>query len=93
MKCRLNRSLLVAVVFILGAGCATTQSPLIVAAAKGDTDSVRALLARCAEVNAKDNDGYTALSFATYFAYTDTVKVLFAAAVDVNAKDKKGKIA
>jgi len=62
MKCRLNRCLLVAVVFILATACPTTASSLMEAASKGDTEKVQALLAQGADVKAKTNGGGTALS-------------------------------
>ena len=64
MKGRFNLCLLVAIVFILAAGCAPTQMQLFVASGSGHTDTVRVLLAQGADVNAKDNDGTTALMLA-----------------------------
>ena len=93
MKGRLNLCLLVAVVFILAAGCASTQMQLWEASAKGHTDTVKALLEQGADVNAKDNDGFTALMFAARDGQTDTVPALLAKGADVNAKDNDGRTA
>jgi len=41
----------------------------------------------CQGVNAKDNNGWTALMFAAYGGQADRVKALIAAGADVNAKD------
>ncbi|MFX0200286.1 MAG: ankyrin repeat domain-containing protein, partial [Candidatus Hodarchaeota archaeon] len=65
-------------------------SPLMEAASKGDTEKVHALLAKGADVNAKDNDGLTALMRAALQGHTDTVHALLAKGADVNAKDNDG---
>ena len=92
MKCRHIRSILVAVVFIIAAGCAIL-SPLMEASRKGDTDQVQALLAKGADVNAKDNDGFTALMWAAFYDRTETVQALLAKGADVNAKENHGATA
>ncbi len=76
MKCRLNLYLLVAVVFILAAGRPATTSSLIEAASKGDTEKVHALLAKGADVNAKDNKGGTALMAAKREGHKEIVRML-----------------
>jgi len=55
-----------------------------------DTVPVEALLAKGADVNAKDKDGMTALVFAAKFGCTEILKTLLSKGADVNAKDKDG---
>src|ERR1022692_1624019 len=55
------------------------------AAAKGDKDVVELLLAKKADVNARDNDGETPLHRA--LAHQDVAHVLIAKGADVNARD------
>jgi hypothetical protein len=43
-----------------------------------------------ADVNAKDNDGWTALMYAAFSGYTETAEVLIDNGADVNAKDNDG---
>ena len=61
MKCRLYLCLLVAGVAIFAVGRPATASSLIEAASMGDTEKVQILLAQGADVDARDNDGKTAL--------------------------------
>lgn len=93
MKCGIKRCLLVAVVFILAAGCGTTPSSLTRAAWKGDTATVQALLAKGADVNAKTDKGATALVWAATTGHNDTVQALLAHGADVNAKNNTGMTA
>lgn len=51
MKCRPNRCLLLAVVFVLATGGSATASSLMEAATKGDSEKVQALLEKGANVN------------------------------------------
>ncbi len=73
-----------------GAGVTAKDAALIEAARRGDTDSVKALIAAGTDVNAKDKDGKTALMAASN---ADCVKALIAAGVDVNAKNNNGETA
>ena len=94
MKWRVNRYLLVGVVFILAAGSATGASmSLLEAAWKGDTEKVQALLAKGADVNAKAVYGTTALMFAALEGHTDIVQALLEKDADVNAKAVYGTTA
>lgn len=68
---------------------------LLVAAKKGDTATVQALLDKGADVNAKDKDGWTALMFAANNGHATIVQALLDRGADVNAKteDEKGATA
>ncbi len=61
---------------------------LITAAKKGDVASVKALLARGADVNAKSQYGATSLSFAADKGHLEVVKALLDNGADLNVKDK-----
>jgi len=86
MKCRLYLCLLVTGVFIFAAGRPATASSLIEAASMGDTEKVQTLLAQGADVNARDNDGSTALMAAVTYGHIDIVHALLAKGADVNAR-------
>ena len=66
------------------------QDRLIKAISKGDTEKVHALLEKGADVNAKDNNGGTALMRAAQEGQTDTLQALLANGADVNAKINDG---
>ena len=66
---------------------------LIIAADKGDINTVRALLNIGADVNAKNRQGRTALIAAAESGHTNTVKLLLENGADVNAKDIYGETA
>src|ERR1700730_10299053 len=59
---------------------------MIAAASRGDRAAVQALLAKGADVNAKDNGGRTALMMATVTGHPDVVQTLLAMGAEVNAK-------
>ncbi|MBI3949447.1 MAG: TonB family protein [Acidobacteria bacterium] len=63
------------------------------AAERGDTDAVRALLAKGVNVNARDEMGMTALMYAARSGQSEMVKVLLIAGIDVDAKDDDGMTA
>src|SRR5260370_33214985 len=60
------------------------------AAVRGHTDTVRTLLEKGADVNAKSKAGRTALMSASDLGQLDTVRVLLEQGADVDAKGKKG---
>lgn len=66
------------------------HTELMYAALEGHTEKVRALLARGADVNAKDAAGRTSLMFAVINMQHETVKVLLEYGADVNAGANDG---
>ena len=60
---------------------------------KGDTQGVIKAIKSGAKVNAKDNNGFTALMWAAWSGHTETVNALIKARADVNAKDGFGRTA
>jgi len=66
------------------------DSELLKAAENGQTDRVKSLLAAGADVNAADNEGVTALIWATYKGHSQTVKALLHAGADADAKGMDG---
>jgi len=64
--------------------------PLIRAAAEGDAEVVRDLLASGADVNACTPKGETTLMRAAFFGHADVVRVLLSAGADVRMKDRSG---
>ncbi|MBM3227232.1 MAG: hypothetical protein FJZ47_25985, partial [Candidatus Tectomicrobia bacterium] len=64
--------------------------PLIKAVSKGDTPAARALLAKGADVQARDSNGRTALMYAAENGDPTTVQALLTHGADVNARDAQG---
>jgi ankyrin repeat protein len=80
---------------LLLGGCSVRRSsneppPLIKAVSKGDTPTTRALLAKGADVQARDANGRTALMYAAENGDPTTVQVLLTYGADVNARDWQG---
>lgn len=67
------------------------QTATIAAAAVGNTEAVRALIAAGADVNL--GDGSNALTEAAKGGHADTVRLLLDSGADVQAKDSRGKTA
>jgi ankyrin repeat protein len=63
---------------------------LIFEAGRGNTAAVQALLTRGADVNARKNDGLTALMMASQNGHYDVVGVLLAKGANVNARRNDG---
>src|SRR3989304_6756723 len=87
---------LVAVLALLLAGCASASKPLAQAALNGDTATVQALLAQGARVNGRGPAGITPLMLAAQRGPPETVGALLEAKADVNAsrgKPEEGRTA
>jgi uncharacterized protein len=67
-----------------------TQPPLTLAAGNGDSEAVRLLLRRGADVNVRGNNNLTPLIAAVWGGHTDVVRVLIAGGADVNADSSFG---
>jgi tetratricopeptide (TPR) repeat protein len=82
MKCLNNHLALVALICGIGilidpfSSYAGINEELWYAALNGHTETVQALLAKGADVNAKDNDGVTALMAAVKGGHTETIELL-----------------
>lgn len=63
---------------------------LIVAAARGDSKLVIQLISDGWDVNAADNDGYTALMAASYEGYDPLIDFLLREGAEINAEDNSG---
>src|SRR5215510_15135096 len=85
--------MLLGLLFLLG-GCSMVRRasneppPLIKAVSKGDTPTTRALLARGADVQARDANGRTALMYAAENGDPTAVQTLLAHKAHVNAKSE-----
>jgi ankyrin repeat protein len=71
--------------------CRHKDQQLIDAAYEGDLAKVKAKIAAGADVNAKTDEKWSVLVFAT--CEPETAKILIAAGADVNARDEDGKTA
>jgi ankyrin repeat protein len=69
------------------------ETPLIVGAAYGDTDSVKLLLQSGANPNAMNSNGYTPLILASEMGGYEKVKDLIKAGANVNAETVIGETA
>lgn len=69
------------------------NNKLLKAAKKGAPEEVKTLLEEGADVNAKDEDGFTVLMYAALSGNLQLVKHLVNRGADVNARDKDGKTA
>ncbi len=80
------------VLFLLSFAALAAVSPedWLAAAKKGDTNRVESLLKAGAELEAKDQDGRTALMLAAQFGRLDTVRLLLAKRASADARDKRG---
>jgi hypothetical protein len=90
-------ALLIGVVILVGYLVVFTQrsdppltEQLMGASYEGHVDVVEVLLAKGADINAKDKNGLTALDLASYEGRVNVVKLLLAKGADINAKDKGG---
>jgi len=70
-----------------------SENKLIDAAGSGDVSSVQTLLNKGANIELKNEYGYTALMYAAYYGHADVVRFLLNKGADVNAKDTYGRTA
>ncbi len=66
------------------------RAQMLEAAEKGNLPLVRELLAKGADINAKNTNGYTALHMAVSKSHKDIVEFLIAKGADVNARSRSG---
>ncbi len=101
MKIKSDSISLISAIFIMSAimvmtGCAVTGTALTTAALKGQTDVVKDILDKGADVNERSGCAWgwdpnvTALSCAAYGGHIETVKVLVERGADVNARSSDG---
>lgn len=69
------------------------EIPLINAVRAGNAKQVKKLIKSGADVNAKDDEGKTALMWASMYGHNDMIKFLIKNGADVNAKDNNGNTA
>jgi ankyrin repeat protein len=69
---------------------ATGRPPIVDAARTGDTEALRALLQKKADVNATEGDGSTALHWASYRDDVEGARLLLRAGAKVNAANDLG---
>jgi ankyrin repeat protein len=75
------------------AGSSSLNDQLIKAAGNGDTAAVRQMLEKGANIEAKDDKGYTALITAAYLGNTEVVKLLLAKGANIDAMNDEGSTA
>jgi ankyrin repeat protein len=85
-----NRVVAVAAVLVLAGDGVAAAEPLVVAARRGDMATVRALVARHADVNAPDVDGSSALHWAVHHDDVGVVKLLLLSGARVDAANRYG---
>jgi ankyrin repeat protein len=76
-------------VSLITVGCAPT-SPLIQAAANGDSKAVYKLIGEGAPINEADRTGVTPLMHAVWTGNSETAKILINKGADINKQDKDG---
>lgn len=69
------------------------STPLMLAALFDQAEAAKPLIEKGANINARNNDGGTALHLAALFCRTKTVKLLLSKGADVNVKDIRGDTA
>jgi ankyrin repeat protein len=67
------------------------RTPLLLAAATGQTNAVAMLLAYKADVHSRDDEGETPLHIAAFYDYVGVAELLLANKADVNARDNEDK--
>ena len=69
---------------------ANDRTPLDMAIFREHTEIAELLIAKGADVNARDDDGFTPLHIAAYEGHKEIAELLIAEGADVNAKDDDG---
>jgi uncharacterized protein len=88
---KISLSLLIVLVLLCGTAYGEpSRLTLIKAAGDGDLEMVKSLIAKGANVNAKDEDGETALMGAAEKGHLEIVKLLLGKGAKVNAKNEEG---
>lgn len=90
MPARMIVVMLVALLISIPAIAQDIDSQLIEAAKNGQAEKVQALLEVGADVDAKDEDGITALWAAAAGGHTDIVRTLLDGGADVNTRTNNG---
>jgi ankyrin repeat protein len=88
--CGFGAALLVACSAVAATAAATDDAGLVEAARHQDQSTVRALLDRGTEVNARSDDGSTALLWAAHWNDVETAGLLVGAGADANAANDFG---
>src|SRR5262245_37237519 len=84
----------VTIVFLICICCTTAQNrDLVSAAAQGNTEVVKALLARGANIEAHANDDWTPLTIASREGHLETVRVLLESGARVDSHEGGGNTA
>jgi len=65
------------------------STPLMIAALFDQAEAAKLLIENGANINARNNDGGTALHNAAFFCRTETLKLLLSKSADVNAKNSR----
>jgi ankyrin repeat protein len=78
------------VTFAVAIGINAAESPIADAAARGDSEAVKALLKKAADVNAAQGDGMTALHWAAMHGDTELTQMLIVAGANVKATTRLG---
>src|SRR5436190_23283981 len=74
----------------VGMNASIAEAPIADAAARGDRDTVKALLKNAADVNAAQGDGMTALHWAAMNGDADLAQMLIVAGANVKATTRLG---
>lgn len=103
MKKQMKTSILIMILFIIQiqpaliAQNATETPPIIKAVFKADIAEIKQLITSGADINQKDEHGYTALiwacSYSSREAYKEAAKVLISEGADINIKSNDGSAA
>jgi uncharacterized protein len=94
LRMALRRYTPILLLLLLCTSCANQmESDLVSAAARGDTENVKLLLAGGANIEAHANDDWTALTSASEKGHLETVKTLLDSGAKVNGQEGGGNTA